>query len=193
MSYFKELSTSARLLDVFKIYPAPCLPLIEYHQRLLRGESPFSVGEREWMAACVSALNSCRYCAGVHAATARRFGVDEAVMRQLLEDPKQAEVPERMRPVFAYLKKLTECPSRILPEDAEAIFAAGWNDRALHDLVAIGALFNCMNRLVEGFGISADGAYFDESSERLASKEGYGALLKLLKSEATSIQRKLWS
>lgn len=181
MSYFKELPPSARLLDVFKGYPEQCYPLIEYHQRLLREDSPFSVGEREWMAAYVSALNSCRYCAGVHEATARRFGVDEAVMRQLLEDPKQAAVPERMRPVFAYLKKLTECPSRILPEDAEAIFAAGWNDRALHDLVAIGALFNCMNRLVEGFGISGDGAYFEVSAERLSSTDGYGALINMLK------------
>lgn len=181
MSHFKKLPDSAKLLDVFKRYPHQCIPLIEYHQRMLREDSPFSVGEREWMAAYVSALNSCGYCAGVHEATARRFGVNEAVMRQLLKDPEQAAVPEKMRPVFAYLKKLTECPSRILPEDVEAIFAAGWDDRALHDLVAIGALFNCMNRLVEGFGISADGAYFEESAVRLASTDGYEALIKILK------------
>lgn len=180
MSYFKELPAAGKLLDVFRSYPKQSIPLIEYHQRLLREDSPFSVGEREWMAAYVSALNRCRYCAGVHEATARRFAVEEEVMDQLLEDPERAEVPERMRPVFAYLKKLTEMPSRILPEDVEAIFAAGWNDQALHDLVAIGALFNCMNRLVEGFGISADDGYFAVSAERLAGKGGYGALLKLL-------------
>lgn len=181
MSYFKSLPQSARLLDVFKSYPTQCLPLIEYHQRLLREESPFSVGEREWMAAYVSALNSCKYCSGVHAATARRFGVDENVMQQLLAEPESADVPEKMKPVFAFLKKLTECPSHIEPQDAEAIYAAGWDGRAFHDLVAVGALFNCMNRLVEGFGISADEAYFEVSAERLASPDGYDALIRILK------------
>ena len=181
MSYFKSLPDSARLLDVFKSYPRQCIPLIEYHQRLLREESPFSVGEREWMAAYVSALNSCGYCAGVHEATARRFGVDGKVMRQLLANPETADIPDKMKPVFGYLKKLTECPSRITPEDAEAVYAAGWNEEAFHDMVATGALFNCMNRLVEGFGISADGAYFEVSAERLAGPDGYDGLIKILK------------
>ena len=53
-------------------------------------------------------------------------------------------------------------------------------NRALHDLVAVGALFNCMNRLVEGFGIAADDACFEVSAGRLAGREGYGALIKIL-------------
>lgn len=57
---------------------------------------------------------------------------------------------------------------------------AGWNDRALHDLAVAGSPFNCMNRLVDGFAISAAGASFAVSAKRLASKDVYGALFKLL-------------
>ena len=62
-----------------------------------------------------------------------------------------------------------------------AFFAAGWDDRALHDAVAICALFNCMNRLVEGFGINADADYFAVSAGRLASAGGYGTLTGMLR------------
>ena len=39
-------------------------PIMLFHQALLRGESPFSVKERELMAAYVSGLNACQYCYG---------------------------------------------------------------------------------------------------------------------------------
>lgn len=184
MTYLKQLPPDARLLDVFKKYPRLFEPLIEYHQRLLREDSPFSVAERELLAAFVSAVNACNYCAGVHEATARQFGVDERLLAQLLAEPTSAPVSEKLKPIFRYVRKLTESPARMTAEDAEAIFAAGWDDRALHDAVAICALFNCMNRLVEGFGISASPAYYQVSAERLASAAGYRGLNHLLHSSA---------
>lgn len=183
MAYFRTLSADARLLDVFKQYPRHFEPLIEYHQRLLREDSPFTVAERELLAAFVSAVNACRYCAGVHEATARRFGVDERLLAQLLENPATAPVAERMKPVFCYVRKLTETPAKITEADVAAFFAAGWEDRALHDAVAVCALFNCMNRLVEGFGISASPDYYQVSSERLASDRGYAALSEILRDQ----------
>jgi hypothetical protein len=56
------------------------------------------------------------------------------------------------------------------------VFAAGWDERALHDAVSVCALFNFMNRLVEGLGIQADVGYFGVAAERLAS-QGYAGLL----------------
>lgn len=185
MAYLKTLTADARLLDVFKQYPRLFEPLIEYHQRLLREDSPFTVAERELLAAFVSAVNACRYCAGVHEATARRFGVDERLLAHLLDNPATAPVAERMKPVFCYVRKLTETPAKITETDVAAFFAAGWGDRALHDAVAVCALFNCMNRLVEGFGISASADYYQVSAERLASDHGYAALSEILRNQQT--------
>ena len=56
-------------------------------------------------------------------------------------------------PCFSFVHKLTLSPSRMTAADAEAVFAAGWNDRALHDAAAICGLFNLMSRLVDGLGI----------------------------------------
>jgi hypothetical protein len=40
------------------------------------------------------------------------------------------------------------------------VLAAGWQEQALHDAVAVCGLFSLMNRLVEGLGISAGEDYF---------------------------------
>jgi uncharacterized peroxidase-related enzyme len=136
------------------------------------------VAERELIAAYVSGLNSCNYCHGVHAATAEQFGVAEGLLAQLIENPEQAPIEECMKRLLAYVKKLTYTPSRLLPADAEAVFVAGWNEQALHDAVSVCGLFNLMNRLVDGLGVTGDAEYFKLASARLASG-GYSGLLKL--------------
>lgn len=184
MPHLRNLPPHAALLDVFKAYPNFFIPLIDYHQRLLREASPFTIQERELIAAYVSGINACRYCAGVHEATARAFGLDEHVMTALLADLDSAPVDGKLKPVLRYVRKLTETPSRMTERDAEEFFAAGWDDRALHDAVAICALFNCMNRLVEGFGIVASPEYYAVSAQRLASPPGYLALIKVLQPDS---------
>jgi hypothetical protein len=91
-------------------------------------------------------------------------------------DVDAAPVDARMKPVLRYVRKLTQTPSRMTPRDAEAVFAAGWDERALHDAVSVCALFNLMNRLVEGLGIEADAGYFGVAVQRLAT-QGYASLL----------------
>ncbi|WP_027943934.1 carboxymuconolactone decarboxylase family protein [Amycolatopsis taiwanensis] len=178
MSYLPSLPADAALIDVFRSYPDTSGPLLDYHEVLLRGPSPLSVAERELIAAYVSGLNSCGYCHGVHTATAARFGIAEETLTALLADVDTAPVDERLKPLLAYVGKLTGTPSRMTDADADAVFAAGWNERALHDAVSVCALFNFMNRLVEGLGITASSDYFAASAGRLA-EGGYTGLKKL--------------
>jgi alkylhydroperoxidase family enzyme len=85
-----------------------------------------------------------------------------------------------MKPVLRYAEKLTRKPDSLTQTDADAIFAAGWDDTALYHTVAVTALFNFMNRLVEGMGIELDPAYVKPASERLA-KDGYLPLIELMR------------
>lgn len=176
MSYLPSLPRDAVLLDVFKAYPDHARPLLDYHQVLLRSPSPLTVRDRELIAAYVSGLNACTYCHGVHTATAEAFGVPEGLLSDLLADVETAAIDARMRPVLRYVRKLTLTPSRMTPSDAEAVFAAGWDEQALHDAVSVCALFNLMNRLVEGLGITAGEAYFGAAAGRLSREAGYAGL-----------------
>lgn len=179
MTYLPSLPSDAVLLQVFRAYPQTARPLLDYHQALLRGPSPFTVAERELIAAYVSGLNACDYCHGVHTATAHRFGITDGTLTALLSDVDSAPVEERIRPVLRYVRKFTLTPGRITPADAEAILAAGWPEQALHDAASVCGLFNLMNRLVDGLGVTADDSYFPTSANRLADI-GYDGLKQLL-------------
>lgn len=86
-----------------------------------------------------------------------------------------------MRPVLRYVRKLTLTPSRMTPSDADEVFAAGWDEQALHDAVSVCALFNFMNRLVDGLGIEAGDTYFATAAGRLSSEPGYAGLRDFLR------------
>ncbi len=179
MSYLKSLPADARLLQVFQKYPDTARPLLDYHELVMRASSPFTVAERELISAYVSGLNACGYCHGVHTATAEAFGVPPGLLAAALADLDSSEVDERLKPVLRYVGKLTTTPSRMTSADADAVYAAGWDERALYDAVLVCALFNFMNRMVDGLGITADPAYFPVSATRLHD-HGYVGLTPLL-------------
>ena len=118
--------------------------------------------------------------AGIHTATAERLGVPRGAVQKLLEGANTADIPEKMRPVLSYVRKLTDAPDGVTDADVHAVFAAGWDETALYHAAAVTALFNFMNRLVEGLGIRLDPAYVKPAAERLADR-GYLPLIEMLK------------
>ncbi len=187
MAYLPSLPADAVLLDVFRAYPDTARPLLDYHELVLRGPSPLSVAEREFIAAYVSGLNSCTYCHGIHSVTAQACGVRAGAVEDLLAADLDtaglaaAGVDPRLGPLLRYVGKLTRTPSEMTAADAAAVFDAGWDERALHDAVLVCALFNFMNRMVDGLGITADADYMATSGTRL-HKVGYVGLGPLLTS-----------
>jgi len=94
--------------------------------------------------------------------------VEPELNRQLVGDLAGAPVDERMRPVLAFARKLTQTPSRMTQADADAVLAAGWDERAFYGIVRVTALFNFMNRFVEGLGLDAIPEHFAATGERIA-------------------------
>ncbi len=156
MSLFPSLPETPSLGDVYKQFPQNVRPLLEYHDLLLRGDGPLSVAERELIAAFVSGLNACEFCFGAHKIYARAFGVDEALIDSLLVSVDTAPVDDKLKPILKYVAKLKDMPPKLTPADAKAVYEAGWSERALFDAVQVAALFNYMNRIIEGTGVTYD-------------------------------------
>ncbi|MGH3241962.1 MAG: carboxymuconolactone decarboxylase family protein, partial [Spirillospora sp.] len=73
-------------------------PLTALADVLLRGPSPMERGERELVAAYVSELNGCRFCAGSHGAcAAAQLDGGMTLVQQVHADPAAAPVSERLR------------------------------------------------------------------------------------------------
>jgi uncharacterized peroxidase-related enzyme len=179
VTYLKSLPEDSVLLQVFQAQPETARPLMEFHELIMRRPSAFTDGERELIAAYVSGVNACGYCHGVHTKTAEAFGVPAGVLEAALADLDTAPVDDKLRPVLRYVGKLTATPSRMTPADAQAVYAAGWDEQALYDAVMVCALFNFMNRMVDGLGVTADETYFAKSGQRL-KELGYSGLATLL-------------
>jgi uncharacterized peroxidase-related enzyme len=179
MTYLRSLPEDAVLLDIFRAFPATARPLLDYHEALMRGPSPIGVAERELVAAYVSGVNGCSYCHGIHTATAQACGIPAGVAAAAVRDLDTAPVDDRTRALLRYADKLTRTPAAVTQADADAVLAEGWDDKALHDTVGVCALFNFMNRMVNGLGIRTDPAYFSTSGIRLRDI-GYAGLAQLL-------------
>ncbi len=174
MSFLKS-APDADLKAVLRIDPKLGMPLAEYHEALLRGSSPFSVAERELLGAYISGLNGCGFCCDEHAAVAERFGLDGDLVEALLTDLKTAPIEENLRVILEFMTKLNNEPGKITAKDADAIFAAGWDETSLYHAVSICALFNLANRLVNGLGIPPHGREKLAATAERLHKKGYAS------------------
>ncbi len=179
MSNIPSIKKNQRLAEVFaKFNTGIEKPLMQFHEVLMRSEdSPFSEAERELLAAYVSGvMNDCGYCLNIHSLVAVEFGVEEGLLERLLNDINTSGVDEKLKPVLRYVKKLTLTPYKMLEADTEAIFEAGWDERALYDALLICCTWNFMNRFVEGVGIELSPEEYAASAKVLA--KGYAPIIE---------------
>jgi uncharacterized peroxidase-related enzyme len=166
MPFFPSLPDDATTKHVFTAHSEIYSHWVQVSQAILRGPSSLTPAQRELIGAYVSSFNACQYCYGGHRAAAELLGVPSQTIDGLIKDLATAPVEDRLRPIFAFVKKLTLTPTRMSQADADAVFAAGWDEAALHSAIAVCCLFNFMNRLVEGHGINADPESFAERGRR---------------------------
>lgn len=169
MPFLKSLPENAHLSDLFSRFPAHVAPLMAYTDGLLREPGELSVGEREMIASFVSGLNACAFCHASHKVYAELFGIDAGLIEAMVADLGTAPVADNLRPLLAYVAKLNKLPSRLVAADAQAVYDAGWTEQALYEAVQVAALFNMMNRIVEGTGVDFDYAANPERHPALGS------------------------
>ena len=177
MANLPSLPEAANLYDVFRQYPKGLKPLFEFHDAFLRGdESDWTIQERETMAAFVSGVNQCQFCYGAHKLYAQAFGLEETVLATMVNDLAQADMPDALKATLRYLRKLTETPAKITPEDAQDVLDAGVSEAALYDAIVICGTFNLMNRIVEGTGVVPSAAHLNPTEEEFERRRRHSYL-----------------
>jgi len=154
MAFFKSLPDGAGPANVFTTYPEIYRLWSQMSQALMNGPSPLSQAERELTLAYAAGVAGCKFVYVAHSAVAYAWGVEAGVLDRLLADPDTAPVEARLKPLLAYVRKLMLTPGEMAQADADAVFAAGWDEQALHDAIAITARAAFMQRLVEGHGFT---------------------------------------
>lgn len=167
MPFFSSLPANAGIGQLNQLNPGVRQPMAQLGRAIMRGESPLTPAERELIAAYVSGLNGCEYCFGGHSEIAVNLGTDRAVFDKLFDDVEAAPVEAKLKPILRFVKKLTIEPRAMTQADADAVFAAGWSERALHDAILVCARFSFMNRLALGHGLDPAKEDFAERARNM--------------------------
>ncbi|MDA1259844.1 MAG: hypothetical protein O3A20_04410 [Planctomycetota bacterium] len=69
---------------------------------------------------------------------------------------REAPFDGRELALCAWAEKLTLTPGKMDRADADALRAAGWSDREIHDACQIVAYFNYINRIADGLGVDPE-------------------------------------
>ena len=168
-------SAEPGIRGLLRYRPETARPLSELTEVLLRGPGTLTRGERELIAAYVSALNGCRYCTSSHSAcAAAQLPGGMALVEQVRADPATAPVPAKLKALLALAAAVADSGRAVTAGLVAAARAAGATDVEIHDTVLIAAVFCMFNRYVDGLATTApdDPALYAAGAQRLIT-HGY--------------------
>ena len=152
MPFLKSHNEKSGPGDVFHAHPEIYRHWAEMGQALINGPSPLSPGEREMIQAFVAGLINCQFAYVAHTAAAVSRGIEPGVVEKLVADIASAPVSAQLKPLLALVKKLALTPTEVSQSDADAVFAAGWDEQAYHSAVAVTARMTFMSKIIHGHG-----------------------------------------
>jgi uncharacterized peroxidase-related enzyme len=145
---------------------------IKFTHEAMRGPSPWSVGDRELMAAFVSKANECEFCVKAHSAVAERAYQDGLRVSATLADLETAPIEEPLRATLRMLGKLTrQCA--VDADDMRAVLAAGVSREQIEDALAVCFAFNTTDRLADAFRFFVPEPKGFEAGARYLLARGY--------------------
>ena len=119
----------------------------------MRGQSAWTIGERELMAAMVAKWSACRYCADVHGAVAATH-LGDASVAAVFSNYRSAPISAGLKATLEFLETMTLRPAELTDRDATAVRLSGVSDQSLEDAITVGATFNLIARYVNALGIT---------------------------------------
>jgi uncharacterized peroxidase-related enzyme len=148
-------------------------PIAELTNVLMCGANTLSPGEREAIAAHVSALNDCTFCLESHRAIAACHLGDDIAVRAVA-DPETAPISAKLKGLLAIAARVQRGGLEVRHEDVARARMAGATDCEIHDAVLIAAAFCMFNRYVDGLATWTpdDPAVYRASAARVV-EQGY--------------------
>ena len=147
-------------------------PMTSWTHAAMRGESNWSVGERELIAAMVAKWNRCPFCIEAHGSIAS-LELGDPLVKSALEDFQQADISSELQTTLVFLKKLVQSPDDLSIEDAQVVLNSQVSPQDLEDAIAVAALFSITVRCANAFNFELlDSKDSDRAAKRML-KQGY--------------------
>lgn len=173
MPHIKSLPHNSGPPNIFARYPKIYEPFSRMSQALMNGPSPLTPAERELVLAFAAGVAECQFVFVGHSEVAYAWGIEQGLLESLVESLDHAALEPRMLPLLQFVRKLMLTPNDVSHQDSEAVYAAGWDDDALHCVIAVSARAAFMHRLVAGCGFAALDRRTATSHARKRVEHGY--------------------
>jgi len=152
MPFLPSLPEDAGPPSIFARYPDMYAHWSAMSQVLMNGPSPLTSGERELLLAYAAGVGGCAFVYGAHAEVAYAWGIERGLIERLVADPDAPGADPRFRPLLKLTALLVTDSASVTEADVQRVLDAGWDEHAVHDVVAIAARAAFMQRLVHGMG-----------------------------------------
>jgi uncharacterized peroxidase-related enzyme len=133
--------------------PAALDALFTLVRTLMDDPAPLSHAQAEAIVVVVSATNGCGYCIAHHGPRLAAALGNEPLARAVARNYREADLPARDRVLLDHAVALTCEPAERTEEDIERLREYGFDDLAILKATEIAALFNLVNRLINGLGV----------------------------------------
>lgn len=148
-------------------------PMTVWTHAAMRGQSSWSVGERELIAAMVAKWNTCPFCIDAHGSIAMLELGKPFVKSALNDDPQQANIPVKLQTTLVFLKKLVEAPAKLSSDDAQIVLDHEITRDTLEDALAVTALFSITVRCANAFNFAMLNSQDSARAAKRMLKQGY--------------------
>jgi uncharacterized peroxidase-related enzyme len=147
-------------------------PMTAWTQAAMRGESTWSVGERELFAAMTAQWNSTVFCIKAHSAIASLV-LDKTLVDGALHDFRQAKLPPKLKAILVFLEVFAKTPDELTSGHIQTLFNNGITQQEIEDATAVVTLFSITVRLADALNFAIpDDSDFLRSAPRML-KQGY--------------------
>lgn len=144
------------IIGLLAYRPETSRPIEALVDALLVSPNSLARGERELLAAYVSALNECTFCRNSHSAfAAAQLDEGMRLVEQVCADPDSAPVSPKLRALLRIAAAVQRDGRAVTVGLVDAARAEGATDLEVHDTVLIAAAFCMLNRYVDGLGTFA--------------------------------------
>lgn len=154
MPFLTSLPDNAGPPNIFLLYPEIYRPWAEMSEALMNGPSSLTRAERELILSFAAGKAGCSFVCTAHAEVAYALGASDGLVDALLNGLDEAPVSDRFRTLLRFVSVLAEATAPVTKGDVDAMLATGWDEKAIHDAIAVTARAAFMAKLVAGFGFT---------------------------------------
>ena len=120
----------------------------------LFSKTELSFSTKERIAILVSMENSCKICVNSHKTLAKRLGMTEEQVEEVMGGVDEIECDEKEKFLLKFCLRASQKDAyKILKSDIEKVKNAGYSDTQIFEAVAITAYFNYINTITNVFGL----------------------------------------